>query len=275
MKLNNSLALLSVLVFPVYGFSDIKEENFDGYGQAEVSLEGLNGGSGFLDAYTSGGSDTQYPNYQPGVNLNFENASSGYVDRNGDTADDGHALGTATGGFNNQRLIRQISDTPVTGGTVWASYVTSYADGATDARLSFGLTETGGTSPRFGAQGTDLLSRIDDSITEGGVVDFAEKYLVIARLDINGAESSISTWLFPASVTYAETLSPDNLDTLASASSSDTGALAGVQYMGIVVGANVLVDQLRISINETVEGNKTSNTTGAVVHRGSTIDLNP
>jgi len=26
---------------------------------------------------------------------------------------------------------------------------------------------------------------------------------------------------------------------------------------------------------ETIEGNKTSNTTGAVVHRGSTIDLNP
>jgi len=29
------------------------------------------------------------------------------------------------------------------------------------------------------------------------------------------------------------------------------------------------------SISETVEGNKTSNTTGAVVHRGATIDLNP
>jgi len=35
---------------------------------------------------------------------------------------------------------------------------------------------------------------------------------------------------------------------------------------------NVVVEG---SINETVEGNKTSNTTGAVVHRGSTIDLNP
>ena len=29
------------------------------------------------------------------------------------------------------------------------------------------------------------------------------------------------------------------------------------------------------NVSETVEGNKTSNTTGAVVHRGSTIDLNP
>ena len=29
------------------------------------------------------------------------------------------------------------------------------------------------------------------------------------------------------------------------------------------------------SINETVEGSKTSNTSGAVIHRGSTIDLNP
>jgi len=29
------------------------------------------------------------------------------------------------------------------------------------------------------------------------------------------------------------------------------------------------------SISETVEGNKTSNTTGAVIHRGATIDLNP
>jgi len=35
---------------------------------------------------------------------------------------------------------------------------------------------------------------------------------------------------------------------------------------------NVVVEG---SISETVEGNKTSNTTGAVVHRGSTIDLNP
>jgi len=35
---------------------------------------------------------------------------------------------------------------------------------------------------------------------------------------------------------------------------------------------NVLVEG---NISETVEGNKTSNTTGAVVHRGATIDLNP
>jgi len=35
---------------------------------------------------------------------------------------------------------------------------------------------------------------------------------------------------------------------------------------------NVLVEG---NISETVEGNKTSNTTGAVIHRGSTIDLNP
>ena len=27
--------------------------------------------------------------------------------------------------------------------------------------------------------------------------------------------------------------------------------------------------------NETIEGAKTSDTTGAVIHRGSTIDLNP
>jgi len=29
------------------------------------------------------------------------------------------------------------------------------------------------------------------------------------------------------------------------------------------------------NILETVEGSKTSNTSGAVIHRGSTIDLNP
>jgi hypothetical protein len=48
---------------------------------------------------------------------------------------------------------------------------------------------------------------------------------------------------------------------------------AGGDY-NLKVGGNmnVLVEG---SINETVEGNKTSNTSGAVVHRGSTIDLNP
>ena len=48
---------------------------------------------------------------------------------------------------------------------------------------------------------------------------------------------------------------------------------AGGDY-NLKVGGNmnVLVEG---SISETVEGSKTSNTTGAVVHRGSTIDLNP
>ena len=48
---------------------------------------------------------------------------------------------------------------------------------------------------------------------------------------------------------------------------------AGGDY-NLKVGGNmnVLVEG---SISETVEGSKTSNTTGAVIHRGSTIDLNP
>lgn len=48
---------------------------------------------------------------------------------------------------------------------------------------------------------------------------------------------------------------------------------AGGDY-NLKVGGNmnVLVEG---SISETVEGNKTSNTTGAVIHRGQTIDLNP
>ena len=48
---------------------------------------------------------------------------------------------------------------------------------------------------------------------------------------------------------------------------------AGGDY-NLKVGGNMNV-VVEGSINETVEGNKTSNTTGAVVHRGSTIDLNP
>ena len=40
------------------------------------------------------------------------------------------------------------------------------------------------------------------------------------------------------------------------------------------VGGNMTVS-VAGSINETVEGTKTSNTTGAVIHRGQTIDLNP
>ena len=48
---------------------------------------------------------------------------------------------------------------------------------------------------------------------------------------------------------------------------------AGGDY-NLKVGGNmnVVVDG---NISETVEGSKTSNTTGAVIHRGSTIDLNP
>jgi len=48
---------------------------------------------------------------------------------------------------------------------------------------------------------------------------------------------------------------------------------AGGDY-NLKVGGNMNV-VVEGSISETVEGNKTSNTTGAVVHRGSTIDLNP
>jgi hypothetical protein len=48
---------------------------------------------------------------------------------------------------------------------------------------------------------------------------------------------------------------------------------AGGDY-NLKVGGNMNV-VVEGSINETVEGNKTSNTTGAVVHRGATIDLNP
>ena len=48
---------------------------------------------------------------------------------------------------------------------------------------------------------------------------------------------------------------------------------AGGDY-NLKVGGNMNV-VVEGSISETVEGNKTSNTTGAVVHRGATIDLNP
>ena len=48
---------------------------------------------------------------------------------------------------------------------------------------------------------------------------------------------------------------------------------AGGDY-NLKVGGNMNV-VVEGNISETVEGNKTSNTTGAVVHRGSTIDLNP
>ena len=40
------------------------------------------------------------------------------------------------------------------------------------------------------------------------------------------------------------------------------------------VGGNYTVE-VAGNTSETIEGTKTSNTTGAVVHRGSTIDLNP
>ena len=48
---------------------------------------------------------------------------------------------------------------------------------------------------------------------------------------------------------------------------------AGGDY-NLKVGGNMNV-VVEGNFSETVEGNKTSNTTGAVVHRGSTIDLNP
>ena len=48
---------------------------------------------------------------------------------------------------------------------------------------------------------------------------------------------------------------------------------AGGDY-NLKVGGNMNV-VVEGSISETVEGSKTSNTTGAVIHRGATIDLNP
>ena len=50
----------------------------------------------------------------------------------------------------------------------------------------------------------------------------------------------------------------DDADTSISSATDDT--------LVVEVGGNTL---------ETIEGTKTSNTTGAVIHRGKTIDLNP
>jgi len=48
---------------------------------------------------------------------------------------------------------------------------------------------------------------------------------------------------------------------------------AGGDY-NLKVGGNYTVEVAGNTL-ETIEGTKTSNTTGAVIHRGSTIDLNP
>ena len=48
---------------------------------------------------------------------------------------------------------------------------------------------------------------------------------------------------------------------------------AGGDY-NLKVGGNYTVS-VAGNTSETIEGTKTSNTTGAVIHRGSTIDLNP
>ena len=48
---------------------------------------------------------------------------------------------------------------------------------------------------------------------------------------------------------------------------------AGGDY-NLKVGGNYTVE-VAGNTSETIEGTKTSNTTGAVIHRGSTIDLNP
>ena len=48
---------------------------------------------------------------------------------------------------------------------------------------------------------------------------------------------------------------------------------AGGDY-NLKVGGNYTVEVAGDTL-ETINGTKTSNTTGAVIHRGSTIDLNP
>jgi hypothetical protein len=248
------LTTIGLICLSAFAWADLAEENFDGYGAVEVSLEGLNGGTGFLDAYTAGSTGTEYPLYQPGASLAFGNAGSGYVDRGGDTAEDGHILGTATGSFNGHRLNRMVRAEALANGTVWASFVTAFDPEATDSRIFISLSQDGGTSPRFGGQDTELLARIDASNTAAGALaDRTKTYLVIARLDIDEAGTDlIRAWLFPADGTY-DPLMVDNLDAQAVATISDEGEVAGFQYMGIVVGNLTLLDQLRISHGEIPE----------------------
>jgi len=65
----------------------------------------------------------------------------------------------------------------------------------------------------------------------------------------------------------------DNGDINLVTKSGKVNVNSGGDY-NLKVGGNMTVN-VAGSINETVEGSKTSNTTGAVIHRGQTIDLNP
>lgn len=254
MTLKTLIPLAASWTLAVTLSADLAEENFDGYGAVEASLEGLAGGSGFVDGFTSGDEGEAYPLYQAGANLIFGNASSGYVDRGGAGAEDGHILGTATGAFNTHRLIRQVRESALTEGTVWASFITAFDAEATDSRIFFSLSPDGGASPRFGGQGADLLGRIANSNTAAdGLADRTRTYLVIARLDIVAeATDQIKVWAFPADGEY-EPFTEENLDTQATAMVSDEAEVTGFQYMGIVVGDLTRVDQLRISHGETLE----------------------
>jgi hypothetical protein len=221
-------------------------ESFDGYGAATVSLAGLNSGTGWRGAwYNVIGTDM---NYVPS-NTNFANAASGYVDINGLTTNDGQMQGTVAGDYNNNRTGRLIAGDPITSGTVWVSFVTTFdANGRVQLYLNGSAT-----SPRMGLDVRRLFVRGSATTlySTGPTVTTDRTWLVVCRIDLNtdGTNDTLTV--------YA--IASDNPSALTAASIGDgavnllrevtqTGAfLDQITSVNLVLDDGTFLDQLRIS----------------------------
>ncbi|MGC9450110.1 MAG: hypothetical protein ACP5I4_01570 [Oceanipulchritudo sp.] len=234
----------------MFASASLVTESFDGYGAATISLAGLNGGSGWDGAwYNVIGTDM---NYVPS-NTNLSNPATGYVDINGATANDGQMQGTATGSYNNNRTGRTILGGPVTSGTVWISFITTFdANGRAQVYL-----DGSNTTPRMGIDVRRLFVRGSGTTvySSGDLVTTDRNWLIVCRVDLNTNGTTTDT----LSVYAIADNNPNALDAVNVADTginltrvvTDSGEFIDqIDSVNFVLDAGTFIDQVRISYGQ-------------------------
>ena len=248
--LKRLLAVSSVICLCHGAVATLVTESFDGYGPAPVSLLGLNGGAGWDGAwYNVAGTDM---NYVPS-NTNLNNPTTGYVDINGATANDGQMQGTAAGSYNGNRTGRNIAGDPITSGTLWISYVTTFdALGRAQVYLNGSAT-----TPRMGIDERRLFVRGSGTTlySTGPLVTTDRTWLIVCRIDLNTNSTTTDTLSVYAisstsgSLLDAESIADTNVNALRIV--TDSGEFIDqITSVNFVLDDGTFIDQVRISYGQ-------------------------